>query len=528
MICKTLIERCNKLFGKRGNLLTYWQDAAENFLPQMADFIRERQLGDELMNNLMTSQPVIACRDLSNSFGTMLRPSSKDWFSLTTSRVIKDTEAKQWLEWASKVQKRAMYDRQSMFTRATKEGDQDFAAFGQTVITVEVNYDNASLLYRTWHLRDCAWCEDDMGQIDFVCRKWKPAAGYLVKKFKDKVHPQIKLKAEKDPYAEVNCLHIAMRAEDYMAMDGSEKIRQPWVVIVIDCENENVMSVTGQFANPYIIPRWQTYKGSQYAYSPAVVAALPDARLIQAMTRVLLEAGEKAVTPPMVATQEAIRSDVNVYAGGITWVSDQYDERLGEVLRPITQDKSGIGFGMEMRDDVREMIMEAFFLNKLNLPPTGGPDMTAYEVGQRVQEYIRNALPLFEPMESEYNGQLCESTFNLLLRNGAFGSPDSIPKALQGVDVEFQFESPLREVTEKAKAQQFMEGQALLAQAMALDPSVAAIVDPQKTVRDVLLAVWPAEWLRTEAATQQVIDEQKAEAEAQNAMAMMAQGGRGG
>ncbi|MTV47254.1 portal protein, partial [Streptococcus pneumoniae] len=81
--------------------------------------------------------------------------------------------------------------------------------------------------------------------------------------------------------------------------------------------------------------------GSQYAHSPAVVAALPDARLLQQITAVILEAGEKAITPPMVGVQEAIRGDVAVYAGGITWVDAEYDERLGEVLRPMTSDKSG-------------------------------------------------------------------------------------------------------------------------------------------------------------------------------------------
>jgi len=66
------------------------------------------------------------------------------------------------------------------------------------------------------------------------------------------------------------------------------------------------------------------------------------------------------------------------------------------------------------------------FLNKLSLPPADR-EMTAYETGQRIQEYIRNALPLFEPMEMEYNGALCEDTFEALMRVGAFGSPQDIP-----------------------------------------------------------------------------------------------------
>jgi hypothetical protein len=58
-----------------------------------------------------------------------------------------------------------------------------------------------------------------------------------------------------------------------------------------DCELIHAMPVWTGF---YRIPRWQTVSGSQYSYSPATVAALPDARLIQAMTFTLLEAGEKA------------------------------------------------------------------------------------------------------------------------------------------------------------------------------------------------------------------------------------------
>jgi hypothetical protein len=37
------------------------------------------------------------------------------------------------------------------------------------------------------------------------------------------------------------------------------------------------------------------------------------------------------------------------------------------------------------------MLHRAFFLDALTLPQAGNKEMTAYEVGQRVQEYIRNA-----------------------------------------------------------------------------------------------------------------------------------------
>src|SRR3546814_1681465 len=102
------------------------------------------------------------------------------------------------------------------------------------------------------------------------------------------------------------------------------------------------------------------------------------------MTYTLLNAGQIAVRPPLLATAEAIRSDIQYYEGGITWVDSAYDERLGEALRPINQKYDGTPLGLEMGQDTRAMIAVAFFLIKLNMP-TRRPEMTTYEASQRVK-----------------------------------------------------------------------------------------------------------------------------------------------
>lgn len=522
---KNIKDRGTQLFTKRTGLLDFWQELAENFYPERADFTNIRNIGDDFAAGMMTSYPTIARRDLGNSFGSMLRPAGQEWFHVGTNRPdIEDTEAKQWLDWASKLQKNAMYDRAARFTRATKEGDHDFAAFGQCVISTEMNFKTNTLLYRSWHLRDCAWQEDETGEATTLYRKWKPSAIELKGIFGDKIHEKVAKKLEKAPYDEINVWHIVMPTEQYEDVPGSKKFNQPFVSIFLDVDNDHEMECVGVWVHPYTVPRWQTVSGSQYAHSPASVAAIGDARLIQSVTGILLEAGEKHTNPPMVAVQEAIRGDVSIFAGGITWVDQDYDERLGEVLRPMTQDKSGVGFGMDINQDIRMQIAEAFYLNKLSLPPTGGPDMTAYEVGQRVQEYIRQALPLFEPMEHDYNGRLCETTFELLQRAGGFGRPDQIPKAIQGAEIKFTFESPLHEATEKQKVGQFMEAQQILAASINLDPSTAFLIDGKKATRDTLGAVVPNDWLKTEADVDAELKQQQDAANTQQMLNQMQQG----
>ena len=502
------LEQGKKLFDSRTALLSMWQEIADNFYPERADFTTVRNIGAEFADNLTTSYPILARRDLGNSLGSMLRPTSKDWFRIRTSANWETlgVEARAWLEWAGSVMKRAMYNRKAQFTRATKEADHDFAAFGQAVIQTSLNRNADGLLYRCWHLRDVAWRENEEGMVDTVYRKWKPTARDLTRLFPGKVHASILAKMEKEPMCEVDVWHCIVPSDLY---NEGKPSRTPFKSYYIDVDNKHVMEEVGLLMMEYIVPRWQTVSGSQYAYSPSTVAALPDARLLQAMTSVLIEAGEKAVNPPMIATMEALRSDISVFAGGITIADSEYDERLGEVLRPLTHDMKGIPLGLDMARDTRAMISDCFFLNKLALPPPER-EMTAYEVGQRVQEYIRQAMPLFEPMEAEYNAPICENTFALMLRAGAFGSPMDMPPELHGAGYEFSFESPLHDATERQKGQRFLEAKSMLAEAIALDPSAASMVDVKIALRDVLQSInIPAKWTRTESAVAEMEAQQQ-------------------
>jgi hypothetical protein len=55
-----------------------------------------------------------------------------------------------------------------------------------------------------------------------------------------------------------------------------------------------------------------------------------------------------------------------------------------------------------------------------------------------VEEYIRRALPLFEPMEVEYNGGLCEQTWNIAFDLGAFGPFEEMPEILRGREIDWR------------------------------------------------------------------------------------------
>jgi len=529
---KELTRVADRLIGDRATLLTLWQTIAENFYPERASFTTIRDKGEEFADHLTTSYPLLARRELGNSLSSMLRPRSQQWFYTQTGyEELEDIDGREWLEYANMIQRRAMYDKDSGFVRATKEGDNDFVTFGQCVISTVMNYSTMTLSYRCHHLRDMAWSEDAAGNVNKVVRKWQPTARELLaNKTLDK-HTKIEEIFDKDPDAKIECRHIVMESEEYeatcrsMKSESYKRVPQPYVSIYVDVDNGKVMQERGSWTKIYTIPRWQTVSDSQYSYSPCTTIALPDARLMQAVALTLLEAGENFVRPPMVAVEDAIRDDVQLFSGGITWVDSAYDERLGDVLRPLTQDKGGFNIGFNMQEEMRKSISEAFFLNKLNLPDTGSRRMTEYEVSQRIQEYVRSALPLLEPAEHDYNQDICQTSFSLMLRNGGYGPLENIPPSIDLENIRFSFESPIHQAEERLKGQTFLQAKGLLVEALALDPSSANALDIKVALRDALKGVQtPAKWLRTEEEIEGLEIQEEQNARAQELLGTLGQG----
>lgn len=488
----------DKMFQDHWPVATLWQTIADHFYPERADFTVTRNVGQELADNLVDSYPLLVRRDLGNSFSAMLRDG--DWFKLGVNTEV-DHSGQMWLDSRSKHLRKLMYTRSANFVRSTKEGDHDYAAFGQCAITVERNRRADGLLFRCWHLRDVAWFDDENGHIGGVCRKWKPTQRQIVDFFKDKAAKTVTDQVLKEPFKEVNVRHLVIPAEMYRDDEILDK-EFKWVSIYIDITNSHIMEVTPMRHLMYVIPRFQTVSGSPYAYSPATVIALPDARCLQAMTHTLLEAGERYARPPIIATQKVIRGDVNLSPDGITWVDDEYDEKLGAALRTLPQDRGGFPIGAEMRQRVVETLSSAFFLDKLSLPDVR--DMTAYEVSERMKQFRRENLPLFSPIEAEYNGALCETAFEVAMQSGFLGSEYDIPESLEDADVEFRFESPLTQSQEEEKVTRFGQVSNLLAQAAEYDPGVVANIDFDRAVRDAAVGAGaPASWLKDPEVVQQ-------------------------
>lgn len=517
-----------ELYEKQGPLLSLWQTLADNFYPERSDFRYIRNIGAELSDQVVDSHPILTRRDLANSFHAMLRDG--DWFNIVAAPGTQaDRDGRAWLQWATERQRAIFNSKGSGFTRAVKEGDHDFATFGQCVISVEPNRLRNGILFRDWHLKDCAWTEDESGHVSTVARKWQATRFDLWRMFGDNnpnatLHTSITdAAAKKRPYETEDVRHIVLPTDLY----GDEEMvanGYKYVSMYLDMKRKEYIEKTPLYNHTYVVPRFQTVSGSPYAYSPATVAGLPDARTLQSMTFTLLEAAERYARPTIVATTGVVTGNVDLRPGGVTWVDNEYDERKGASLRNMSQDRGGFPIGANERGRVYEVLERAFYLDKINLPMIE-KEMTAYEVQERMKQFRRENLPLFAPLESDYNGQLCDAAFNLAMQMGLMGSIQDVPQSLQGQDVTFQYESPLTESQNEEKANRFAQTSSLLRDAAELDAGVIDNVDFDVAVRDAITGMnAPETWLVPPEVVQERRQQDAAMAQAQAAAEQPAEG----
>ena len=503
----------------RGNVNELWQELTLNFDPERAQFTEKRYEGEEFAEHLYSSYPVLAHRELSNMLDEFLFPD--DFFSIHVDDedLDEDDENRKYLEYITDIQMRAMTDPIADLITARGETTRDFVSTGNGVIEFGKTTDGNALLFKNHPLWNSAWSKNADGKIDCFHLNWNPTARQLERQFGDKVSKEVKKALEKDPEKEFPCRRAVLpsRLYDYKSKMGR---RFPFVSLYIERDTQTVLEEVGQNYFPYIVPRWRPAASARCPIGTSMVTdiALPDGRTLQVVMRTLREAGESYVNPPLIAMGDAIRNDIALYPGGITIADIEYDERLGEVLRPITQNASGFPIGLDIATALKEDIRNSFFLDKIQLPEITH-QMTATEVRRRVQEHIRAAAPISKPIQKEYLHPLCDGVFNLMMSEGAFPI-EYMPESLQERDIKFKFRSPLDQLSEENEADIYIDVRdTIWGPAVQLDPSLKSLVNIEKSTRDAMRAKgWKADWFNSPEAIEQERAAMQQEMEAQQAM----------
>lgn len=308
------------------------------------------------------------------------------------------------------------------------------------------------LLFQSIHLKDAVVVFDDEGNAVGVGRERQYTLRQLVDMFGqdsvgEKAKELLSQNADGKKWDEkLWYVHIVLQREEGSA-DAVLARNLPYASIWIERDSADEVQVGGFHEFPFVVPRWDTTSGEDYGRSPGMIA-LPDANTLQAMGETFLIAGQRAADPPLMLPDDGSINAPHTYPGGLSYYSSESAKAVGG--NPIFPLDTGAHLPLtrEMQVDIRDSVFAAFFRNVLNLP-TEGPQMTATEIIQRKEEFIREIGPVFGRLESDYTAPMVERAFRIMLRAGAFAP---IPLSLAGRNVRFEYESPVKKIRQQIEA----------------------------------------------------------------------------
>ncbi|MCK1367633.1 portal protein [Bradyrhizobium sp. 62] len=491
-----VLERNKSLCTKRDIWLPMWQSLADMYYPNRGGFTFPILQGQETQTEIYDTTPMLARRGLATAIDGLLKPSTTRWFWMKAKdeAINEDDQAKAWFDAVGDRMWSAIYDPLARFIQHSGAVDNDLAALGLGYLWIGENRNRDGLNFRSIHIGDCAIDENADGQVDtiYITRKW--TARQAFQRFGEKAG-----KKALEALKEENGKHQGKMFEYVQAIypreDRDERyknnLNMPFANCIVSKADETLVEESGFQEFPVAIPRWECAPGEIYPRSPGMMA-LPDARTLQAMGHTLLVGGQRAVDPPTWVVDDAVLSAVRTFPGGLTVIDSEAARSSGG--KPIGQLEMGanIPIGREMQDDYRKMVGNSFFKEVFTLPTD--QNMTATEVMERKEEFIRTIGPTMGQLENDYIGVIVRRVFGILLRasvdvkgNAIEGGPiPPAPDVLQNREAEFEFMSPIQQARKAIEAHAIAASFQVIGPVLQIKPESADNIDGDEIVRD-----WP-------------------------------------
>ena len=444
-----LISRWRKLQGEKSKWHSHFDDLARVMLPRRLGFASATSDGERRNDDVFDGTPMQAARSLANAIGGIIRPEGLPKVEMKTDEdALNDMdEVKDWLSDSEEKLKNGFNNPHARFRQASGELDQDLVVFGTAVMFVNEAPRQNRLYFQSLHLKDATPFFSEHGAAEGMFLKRRLTGRQMLARFgRDKLSDRTGEIADKSPDDKIDVLHAVIPRKEAKAHALLSK-DLPFADIWVELDAKHKLSESGFHEFPFIVPRWDTSSGEDMGRSPGMIA-LPDADTLQAMGETILIAGQRAADPPLFAPNDGSFDAINSFPGGLSY----YDVETAVAVRgnPFFPLESGTNLPItrDMQQDMRLQVMAAFFKNVLNLP-VEGPQMTATEVNQRKEEFIRELGPIFGRLETDYTAPMVERAFMIMLRGGAF---KAIPEILQGRDIRFEYESPVKRIRQQIEA----------------------------------------------------------------------------
>lgn len=423
-----LQRRHESLVNYRRPWETLWEEAGDLFMPRRAYNIGSLAISPsiEKENRLFDTTGVRANQTLAAGQLSWMSPKESRWFAFEPPEENKDDKARKWLAEATRRVQLALSRNSANFYTAIHECYLDRGAFGTCALWCEPNL-RGGLRFRPLPIATYAIDEDADGMVDTVFRDMKMTVRQIVQEFGlENVSQRTKegfLEGGHKLHEKCEVIHaVYPRTDDERKPGSVTSDNLPIASVYYEKAERHILRDSGYEEMPVMVSRyleWSSGFGHTYGWCPAFLA-MPDARQVNFLQKMMDAIAEKMAVPPVLAPDE-MKGDIDATAGGVTYYSK--DLAASGTLPTEWMTGGRYDIGLQRVQERQQAINDAFHVDLFKMFAEVDKQMTAREVMERSQERLTQFSPTFDRVTSELLEPALERAFGIMLRSGELGMP---------------------------------------------------------------------------------------------------------
>jgi hypothetical protein len=355
-IADYVIRQYERLQEKQMPMHSLWHE--------IALYTRASSNNSDVAKKVFDTTAISASEQLTSGLWSLINSASLRWFMIKPKNkdnlLIK--EYKDWFDEVTQVMYEALEDPKSGFYYKSYEYYADLVSFGTAIMFLGENTKDQKITHQVMNLKDI-YFSNQTDEIDLLIRRIFLSAKQAVARFGlQNVCEKIRKAYYQGSSETFLILHMVTK-EDAYPIDGYNYKNMPYVGHYVCRESKKWIAKNGYYEFPYVISRWQTAANDVYGKSPAM-EALPDVRMLNAISKSIITATQMQINPTLLATNEVSIHGLKVAPGGV--IHGGIDPISGNQLVKPLELNGDMSSSYNLQNQRRENIKEIFYGNLLS------------------------------------------------------------------------------------------------------------------------------------------------------------------
>lgn len=476
------LERHGRMVSQRGPFNTDWYDIRNYVRPITVAFNQITGQFQLVRTELMFDGTAPdALEQLGSALHSYLTNPAERWFEVQLEgcdpRLMKDPEVLAWLGFVADTIYSCYCREGATFNLAVHECFLDLGSFGTCNLYQEWDEESSNILFSAKPLQHSYFLENSRGFVDTVHFEIDWTMRQIKQEFGDVLPPKLMQQANAPHQDRLYRIIHAIYPRTDSIPKGMLPQQKPFASFWM-CETTGErLKESGYDTLPYHVARWTKLSGEIYGRSPAK-KCLPDIKMLNAMEKTILKAGQKIVDPPLVLANDGFMLPIRTSPGALIFKEDE--ERKIEPL--ITH--ADLPWAEDKAQQKRDFIRNCFYADLIRRAQKKA-EQTAYEVQDERDEMLRLMSPMLGRVTCELLGPMISRSYYLLDQRGYI---PPCPARIQGMKLRVGYLGPA------ARAQQGQKANALsrvfndLVPYAQVFPDIMDVFDPDAVAQVITLA----------------------------------------